>query len=185
MGDEGPHRVRGSRVSCTEDDVTRLFEIHYAWLCRVVVRMLRDRDRAHDIVMDVFVEVYVRRESIEIDTAPAYLKRAVTNRALTALTRKSVERGAVDTATRHGRLPGADLGDASHEHQVTEASFVLALIDRLPPQQKIAIVLKYYADMTEAEIADTMGVGPGTVKSYLSRARERLQRELPLMDTLS
>jgi RNA polymerase sigma factor (sigma-70 family) len=159
-------------VACSADDITRLFEEHYGWLCRVVVRLLRDRDRAQEIVQDVFVEVYAARERIELLTAPAYLKKAVVNRTLTVLTRQRRE------AELLGQLDRTDT-TAGPEQRVPLEQMVLGLVRQLPPQQQIAVVLRYYNDLSEAEIAEMMSVALGTVKGYLFRARDRLARELP------
>jgi RNA polymerase sigma factor (sigma-70 family) len=129
--------------------------------------------------MDVFVELYARRETIDQQTAPAYLKRSVVNRTLTLLTRAARDRDAVDRATREHLLPGAESGAIGDDNAVAQQQFVVGLINALPPQQKVAVVLRYYADLADADIADAMGVSIGTVKSYLSRARERMQRDLP------
>lgn len=162
----------GNVVACSADDITRLFEEHYGWLCRVVVRLLRDRDRAQEIVQDVFVEVYAARERIELLTAPAYLKKAVVNRTLTVLTRQRRE------AELLGQLDRTDT-TAGPEQRVPLEQMVLGLVRQLPPQQQIAVVLRYYNDLSEAEIAEMMSVALGTVKGYLFRARDRLARELP------
>src|SRR5690242_664248 len=110
----------GEPLPCTSADVTVLFERHYAWLCRVAVRMINDRDRAHDVVMDVFVELYARRETIDQETAAAYLKRSVVNRTLTLLTRAARDRDAVDRATRQHSLPGAESGAHRDDNQIVQ-----------------------------------------------------------------
>lgn len=165
-------------MPCSAGDVERLFTEHYGWLCRLSVRMLRDRGLAEQVVMDVFVELHSRRATIESATAAAYLKQAVVHRTQTVLTRATTETRVVDRATREGYLPGSEAGGVDRLHGVADRRDMLRALDRLPAQQKIATVLRYYGDLPEAEIAEVMSVSIGTVKSYLSRARDKLQADL-------
>ncbi len=165
-------------MACSEADVERLFTQHYAWLCRLSVRMLRDRGLAEQVVMDVFLELHARRATIDVITAGAWLRQSVVNRTRSFLTRAGKERDAVDRATREGFLPGNDELSARLATRVAEREYILAVLETLPVQQKTALVLQYYADLPEKEIAEIMSLNVGTVKSYLSRAREKLRREL-------
>jgi RNA polymerase sigma factor (sigma-70 family) len=77
-------------------------------------------------------------------------------------------------------IPGEDR--ASHEDQVTQAIEVWAALASLPTRQRAVMVLRYYEDLTEAEIADTLGISTGSVKAYASAARATLAQRLGAFD---
>ena len=75
-----------------------------------------------------------------------------------------------------GDLPERSVGD--HSHQVVERDAIWQLLGTLPARQRAVIVLRYYEDLSEAEIAVQLGMAPGTVKSYASRALATLRTQL-------
>jgi RNA polymerase sigma factor (sigma-70 family) len=168
-----------------QDDFTRpaqsveeLFVQHYSRLCQVAVRMLGDPTRAEDVVMDAFVEMHRVVDRLDWQTAPAYVRKAVVNRALRVLQRAANEEQVVHRAARERVLltdgdHGADL-----EVAFVERDRVLLAIAQLPPREKVAVVLSYYEDLPVVHIAAAMGCREGTVKRYLSQARSRLTEQL-------
>ncbi len=64
---------------------------------------------------------------------------------------------------------------ASHEDEVVEHQLVWSAVGDLPPRQRAVIVLRYYEGMSEADIAETLGIRPGTVKSQASAAMAQLR----------
>jgi len=73
-------------------------------------------------------------------------------------------------------IPGDD--HAGHEDRVTQASVVWAALAGLPAKQRAVMVLRYYEDLSEAEIADTLNISTGSVKSHASAARATLAQRL-------
>jgi len=141
-----------------------LFRAEQRSLVRLATLLLDDRGAAEDVVQDAFVKLHLSwRRVREPDRAAAWLRSAVLNGARSQLRRRSIRR-------RHPEVPPGDaasaetgaLAGAEHER-------VLAALRRLPVRQREALVLRYYADLTEAEIAAAMGVSPGSVKTHAHR----------------
>lgn len=152
--------------------LTDLYQRHYRQLLRIAVLLVDDRASAEDVVQDAFVRVYDSRTRLrDPDKALAFLRQAVLNRARSVLRRRMVAkryqpRIAVREAQPDDSRRGVDravLGDA---------------LARLPRRQREAVVLRYYADLSELRTAELMGVTPGAVKSYCSRGVARLSNLL-------
>jgi RNA polymerase sigma-70 factor (sigma-E family) len=141
----------------------QLFRRRYEPMVRVAYLLVGSRAEAEDVVQDAFARVELRWG--RMDNPAGYLHRCVVNRCHDVLRRRRLEE-------RFGRLRrqettelGADeLGDA---------------LASLPPKRRAAVVLRYYAGLREQEIADILGVRPGTVKSMLHRALAQLREEIP------
>jgi RNA polymerase sigma-70 factor (sigma-E family) len=69
----------------------------------------------------------------------------------------------------------ADLVSADHAVEVAERDFLMRALAQLPPRQRMVLVLRYFNDLPEAEIADVLGCSAGTVKSQVSRGLARLR----------
>jgi RNA polymerase sigma-70 factor (sigma-E family) len=150
--------------------IEALFASEYAGLCRVAALLTGDRARAEELVMDAFTSTLVGWRRIrDLDAAPAYLRRAVVNACRNAHARRGREHRA--NALSHA-------GDPHEMRLPEEVGHVLDAIRALPPRQRAAIVLTFYADLPEAEVAAALGCKPGTVKSQLSKARATLARTL-------
>ena len=141
-----------------------LFRHQYAAMVRLAHLMTRSNVAAEDLVQDAFVRVRSAWDRVE-DPVP-YLRRAVVN-ACNSWHRKRAREAARDRAAA---TPEASLPPDTVE--------VLDVIRRLPWGQRTALVLRYYEDLSEAEIAAAMGCRPGTVKSHLHRGRAAVRREI-------
>lgn len=71
----------------------------------------------------------------------------------------------------------ADLVSADHAVEVAERDFLMRALAQLPPRQRMVLVLRYFNDLPEAEIADVLGCSAGTVKSQVSRGLARLREK--------
>lgn len=118
---------------------------------------------AQDVVQDVFLTVHTRWSSIE--SPEAYLRTALINRCRSAQRRQIVER-------LHLRRPTAATTS------VPEVDETWSALQRLPGDQRTVLVLRYYADLSLADIASELHKPLGTVKSTLHRALARLKEEL-------
>jgi RNA polymerase sigma-70 factor (sigma-E family) len=153
-----------------DEAVTTLYAAHYRSLVRLSALLLRDTGAAEEVVQDAFVAMHGSwRRLRDPDKALAYLRQAVVNRSRSALRRRR-------TAEKHAPAPLPDAASAEHlalgalEHQA-----VVAALRRLPARQREALVLRYYADLSEAQIADAMGISRGAVKSHASRGMASLR----------
>jgi RNA polymerase sigma-70 factor (sigma-E family) len=163
------YRVHDARPMTVE----AVFERRYQPLCRLAALMLGDRDAAEQVVMEAFVEIFARWDSIrDVSKAEAYLRRSVVNGARSTLRRRSLETRA--NALFHGRSQSStpSVVDAAPDPAVLQA------VRQLPHRQRAAVVLFFYEDLSEAQIAETLGCTLGTVKSQLSKARAKLAATL-------
>ena len=139
---------------------------HYRSLVRFACLLVDDVGSGEEVVQDAFVRVY--RAWARIDDPLKYLRTAVMNGARSGLRRRLVARRYVAPVARHEA--GAD------EIAVTrsEHAEVLAALRALPRRQRECLVLRYYADLSEVEIAATLGITTGSVKSHAHRGMAAL-----------
>jgi RNA polymerase sigma-70 factor (sigma-E family) len=152
--------------------VTALYQAHAVGLIRLAIVMLGERTAAEDVVQDAFFGLYRHWDRLT-DPANAlnYARSAVLNGC----------RNALRVRGRPGRLEAVAVAGESAESAALvgeEHQEVLTAIRALPDRQREALVLRYYVDMSEEEIARAMGISRGTVKSTTSRAVAALARML-------
>jgi RNA polymerase sigma-70 factor (sigma-E family) len=157
------------------DEVTRLYRIHGMDLIRLAAVMLGSRASAEDAVHDAFCGLFCRWNQLaDQHNALAYLRAAVMNRCRSELRRRARLQSRAD----HNHRPL----DAESPEQAAilgeEHRDVLAALQRLPDRQREALILRYFMDLPEPEIAAAMGISHGTVKSTTSRAIAALARQL-------
>jgi RNA polymerase sigma-70 factor (sigma-E family) len=168
-------RDADARAWTADDAVTRLFASHYRQLVRLAALLLHDRAVAEEVTQDAYVALHTSwRRLRDPDKALAYLRASVVNRSRSALRRRGVADRYTASAPPPATAPSAEAGAlGSLEHQQ-----VIAALRRLPTRQREVIVLRYYAELSEAEIADTIGVSRGAVKSHASRGMSALRKSL-------
>lgn len=159
--------------------VTALYQAHAVGLIRLAVVMLGDRGAAEDVVQEAFCGLYRRWGQLsESGNALRYLHSCVLNGCRSALRRKVTRR---TTPAAQPPLARSQTPEMSAEASVLsgeERLQVMAAVRRLPPRQREALVLRFYLDLPEAEIAATMGIGQSTVRSATHRALVSLARML-------
>jgi RNA polymerase sigma-70 factor (sigma-E family) len=157
--------------------VTELYSLHYPRLVRLAALLVRDVPTAEDVVQDSFVAMHDGWQRLrDADRALAYLRQAVLNRSRSVLRHRAV-------AEKYPEEPSPDMPSAEHGALVQlERSAVIATLRKLPGRQREAIVLRYYADLSEAEIAAAMGISCGAVKSHTARAIAALRADLKQQD---
>ena len=150
--------------------VTALYAEHYRSLVRLAVLLVRDMATAEEVVQDSFVAMHGGwRRLRDSDKALSYLRQSVVNRSRSVLRhRVVVDRNAPKPAPD---MPSAEQGAIA----LLERSAVVAALRTLPSRQREALVLRYYGDLSEAQIATTMGISRGAVKSHTARAMSALR----------
>ena len=130
-------------------------------MVRLAYLMLGSEQQAEEVVQDAFVTVLERWD--RIDRPGAYLRRCVVNGCLSARRRRRlVDRLPPPTDT------AAELG----------VDHTLHALGRLPDTRRAMVVLRYYADLSQEQIAEVLGTKVGTVKSGLHRALAELREAL-------
>ena len=146
--------------------LAELHREHYRSLVRLANVLLGDPWRSEEIVQDAFVRLQLKWGGLrQLDRAPAYLRSAVLNGARSALRHGKV-------ADRHLERRGGAVEATSVEAAVVTSDDhrrMLAALRRLPERQRAALALRYYLDLSEADIADALGVSVGSVKTHLHR----------------
>ena len=175
-------RLRAGETSAFD----AIFRANYALLLRVAESMLRDRGAAEEIAQDVMLELWRRRESLDVtESVRGYLLQATRNRSLNALRHRAIERrsepqiiegtrrsSSTDSAVRAGELEAA----------------IRAAIDDLPDRCRQVFELSRIEGLKYAEIATRLGISVKTVEVQMGKAlrilRERLRAWLPSGETL-
>jgi RNA polymerase sigma-70 factor (sigma-E family) len=153
--------------------VTVLYAAHYRSLVRLSALLLRDVATAEEVVQDSFVAMHDGwRRLRDNDKALSYLRQSVVNRSRSVLRhRVVVDRNAPKPAPD---MPSAEQGAMT----LLERSAVVTALRTLPARQREALVLRFYGDLSEAQIAATMGISKGAVKSHTARAMTALRSVL-------
>ena len=153
-----------------DEAVTVLYHAHYAMLVRTAALLVGDAATAEDVVQDCFIAMHRAWWRLrDPGKALPYLRRAVINRSRSVLRRRMV-------ADRHLPLLAPQLPSAEDSALAgMERSSVPAALRALPPRQREVVVLRYYADLSEAQIAAAMGISKGAVKAHAARAKDTLR----------
>jgi RNA polymerase sigma-70 factor (sigma-E family) len=156
-----------------DEAVCALYRAQYTQLVRLAAFIVGDPGTAEEVVQDAFVAMHAAwRRLRDTDNALFYLRRSVVNRSRSVLRHRAV----VD---KHAPKPAPDAPSAEHEAlNLLERSAVVAALRTLPARQREALVLRYYADLSEAQIASAMGISKGAVKSHASLGRSALRAYL-------
>ncbi|MFF4318159.1 RNA polymerase sigma factor [Streptomyces sp. NPDC001568] len=171
FGDDG---TRGADEPPPKPTISELYHAHRLGMVRLAVLLVDDPATAEDVVQDAFTALYRRygEQITEVDNALGYLRTSVVNTSRSVLRRRRTARAWVPPVTAD--MPSAEasvvLGEAHRE--------VLAALRELSPRRRQVLVLRYWADLSEAEIAATLGISRGSVKSNASRGLDALERIL-------
>jgi RNA polymerase sigma-70 factor (sigma-E family) len=145
-----------------------------ASLLRMAYLLTHNRADAEDLVQAALAKAYQAWDRIEDRGAvDGYVRRAMVNTHISWWRRRRVEEYPTDD------IPEQAVADHAGDSELQDA--LRRAIERLPRRMRAAVVLRYYEDMSEAEIADVLGVSQGTVKSTVSRAVAKLRIDNELL----
>ena len=160
-----------------DERVALLFDRHYLPMCRLATLLLSDAAGAEDVVQEAFLRTFSGwRRLRDPERAEQYLRRSVVNQCKSRFRHRDVEhRG-------NARIGVGDDRDGNRRSLESDrADTVLDVLDAvrlLPPRQRMTIVLRFYLDRSESEVADLMGCSTGTVKSQTAKAKSALAMAL-------
>jgi RNA polymerase sigma-70 factor (sigma-E family) len=155
----------------TEIDFTGLYSAHRLPLVRLVVLLVDDIGTAEDVVQEAFTALHQNRRRLrDPDAALAYLRATAVNNARSVLRKRQ-------TARRHLRLARVENAEPADSELLLAAAHqqVLAAVRQLPPRQREVLALRYWANLSEAEIAQALSISRGAVKSNASRGMDKLE----------
>lgn len=155
-------------------DLDVLYNAHWRYLVRLAVLLVDDLHSAEDVVQDAFVALHKRAGSLrDPDAALAYLRTSVLNLSRSVLRRRQVAR-------KHLRVAEPEAGASADQDVLVREDHRAALeaVRALPRHQREVLILRYWSGLSEREIAQTLGISPGSVKSAASRGMATLHRVL-------
>jgi RNA polymerase sigma-70 factor (sigma-E family) len=159
-------------ISSGGEDFGAFAESRWPGLVRLAFGLTGDRWAAEDIAQATLARAYVAwRRVSRADDPDAYLRRILVNTSNRRFRRQRV-------AEQSGDPPEAVV--AGPADLVDERTTLLAALRQLPPRQRAVVVLRYWEDLTDAQIGAALGCSPSTVRSQLSRALAKL-RESPVL----
>lgn len=156
-----------------DEAVVELYRAHYAGLVRLSAMLVGDAGTAEEVVQDAFVAMHGSWNRLrDPDKALAYLRQAVVNRSRSKLRHRAV------VAKYPPSVPPDVPSAESFAVASAERAEVLAALRSLPRRQRETLVLRYYSDLSEAQIADALGISQGAVKSHAFRGLAALRNLL-------
>jgi RNA polymerase sigma-70 factor (sigma-E family) len=170
--DSGWPDARGIPAADSAAAVAALYQNHAGGLIRLAYLMLGDRAGAEDAVQDAFCGLYRHWDRLtDQDRALAYVRTAVLNACRSALRRRARGRSLDTYQPPTASAEAAVLGREERQE-------VMRAVRQLPSRQREALVLRYYLDLPEREIARLMGLRPSSVRSATARALKALGHAL-------
>jgi len=152
-------------------DIAGLYAAHRLQLVRMAVLLVDDIGSAEDVVHDAFATLHQRQQQLrEPAAALGYLRTTVVNNARSVVRKRQ-------TARRHLSLARLEDAEAADSELMLAAAHqeVLAAVRQLPPRQREVLTLRYWAGLSEAEIAQALSISRGAVKSNASRGMDKLE----------
>ena len=163
--------------STRDEEFTEWMTARQGVLFRTAYLVAGDRQTAEDLVQTAAAKLYLAWDRVsERGNVDAYMRRIIINENNSLWRRpwKKRER-VVDDVPESGYV---DARTDPEQADPVETAALWSAVQALPPRQRAVIVLRYYQDLSEAEIADTLQISPGTVKSQASRAMSTLRERV-------
>ncbi|KDN84602.1 RNA polymerase subunit sigma-24 [Kitasatospora cheerisanensis KCTC 2395] len=159
------------------DQLTDTYRAHYRSLLRLAALLLDDLSSCEDVVQEAFIRVHAARRRVrDPEKTLAYLRQTVVNLSRSTLRRRLL-------GLRLLPKPMPDMASAEEgAYDALERDELKAALRGLQRRQREVLVLRYYADLTEAQVAEVLGISIGSVKAYGSRGLAALRVRLETGD---
>lgn len=152
------------------DQLTETYQAHYRSLLRLAALLLDDLSSCEDVVQEAFIRVHAARRRVrDPEKTLAYLRQTVVNLSRSTLKRRIL-------GLRLLPKPMPDMASAEEgAYDALERDQLRTALRGLQRRQREVLVLRYYADLTEAQVAEVLGISVGSVKAYGSRGLAALR----------
>ncbi|MCC7246716.1 MAG: RNA polymerase sigma-70 factor [Saprospiraceae bacterium] len=162
-----------------EQALRRIYDLAYIGLVRDLRRLIRDEDTCRDIAQEVFVELWRKRETLQVHTSlHAYLRRAAVNRAINFLkTQQRIDLQA-DDQQWHNEADTQETDAEIREQQGQLETALHQAIENLPEKCRIVFTLSRFEQMSHREIAEQLGISVKTIENQLTKAMKTLRETL-------
>lgn len=158
-----------------EEAFTAFVHARSAALLSTAWALTRDRQLAEDLVQTALARCYVAWPRIKLDDPEAYVRRALLN------AQRNTWRRRLPLLAWRAQVPDVQ-ATLAFDDEVVERRTLLDAIASLSPQQRAVLVLRYYEDRTDAQIADLLGCSVGSVKRHANRGLRRLEQHVTLRE---
>lgn len=172
-----------SQKICTEAEFNELFNLYYEELCRIVMPVVKDADVAEDVVQDVFVKMWTRRDELVVNTTfKAYLYKAVVFRALDHLRKQKNAQKASDELKIVYPQSHNDVETGIEEKELTQA--INIGMDKMSENMRMIFQLSRFSGLKNREIAQQLDISIKTVESNMGKALKLMHEHLkPFLKT--
>ncbi len=168
----------GARLD-EESIVEWLFDTEFSKLVGATRVLLDSREDAEEVVQEAFTRLLTsRRKMRDVDNAPAYLRTVAFNLARSRLRKRRTVRRSQPSVEHAAVLAHSAAGQLTPEAALlkeADSEAMLAALDELPVRQRECLVLRYFMSLSEAEIAKTLKISKGSVKTHTSRGLSGLR----------
>lgn len=157
-----------------------MIETYQLKAVRVAHLITRDRAMAEDVVQATFIRIYERIEQFDTSRSFApYFMRSVTNASVQAVKKNqrtlSLDTQVVDDMTFEDMLTADTMKPAEELDAKEQQMMIKEALDKLSPEQRAVVVMRYFLDMSENDMAEELNTPKGTIKWRLHEARKRLR----------
>lgn len=171
----------GGSAETADTAITGLYAAHWTGLVRLAWLLVRDDQLAEEVVQDAFIAVHRRWGELRSEkSAAAYLRRAVVNGARSGLRHRGVEQRYLareqGERTAYGAVHETSPEQRALEHESHDT--IIKALGRLPQRQREVLSMRYYLDLSEAEIAEALGISAGSVKAHAHRGLASLRNAM-------
>lgn len=169
-----------TRETATEG-ISQLYESHWTGVVRLCWLLLHDQQAAEDVAQDAYIATYRNWDRLrEEEAAVAYLRRCAVNGARSVLRHLVVVRREIQAEAGRADAAGRLTSPSSDEAALLrlDGDQLMAALATLPDRQREVIVLRYYSDLSEAQIAEALDISPGSVKTHAYRGLRALRERM-------
>jgi len=156
-----------------EEAFNRAFDLYYSRLCFFTDKFLHDFDLSRSVVQQVFVDMWIKRDKLQVVSLQSYLFQSVRNSSLDILKHRKAESKYLSTL---GTEEAAQLADWMEEAELADR--INKAIQKLPEKCREIFIMCRFEEMKYAEIAARLNISVKTVEMQISIALKKLRKEL-------